>query len=320
MISPRIESPVFLVGAERSGSTMLRLMLQGHGCIAFAPEFDFVVDRVSDDASAALPGPEEFHEYLRANRIFLLQRLTIDCHLRYAEQVQSFLTQIRDRKPGCAKVVGATVHHGFDRLLRLWPDARFLHLIRDPRDVARSVISERWAGNVWTAVDVWIEAEKRWDAVLKAMPPDRWIEVKYENLLSEPERQLTEVCRFLKIPYDPRMLSYPEVSTYKAPNPKHAFQWKTKLNDREVQLIEAKVGPLLSLRGYEPSGLSLVTVGPRERKVLLIQDHWYRTRHRLKFFGVRLFLADYLVRRCGPRWLQNRVRDRIHAVINSRLK
>jgi hypothetical protein len=63
------------------------------------------------------------------------------------------------------------VHRHYDRLLRLWPEARFIHLVRDPRDVASSCIGMGWAGNVWTGVTRWIEAERLWDEVRGDLAP-----------------------------------------------------------------------------------------------------------------------------------------------------
>ena len=57
-----------------------------------------------------------------------------------------------------------------DRLTRIWPDARFIHLVRDPRDVARSVIPMGWAGNTWVGVERWMEAERLWDRVRSSLP------------------------------------------------------------------------------------------------------------------------------------------------------
>src|SRR6185369_10561789 len=95
---------------------------------------------------------------------------TVDRSLSYPQLIDSFLQQQRARsnKP----LVGATVHRHFDRLLRIWPVARFVHLVRDGRDVARSVIEMGWAGNLWTGCDRWIDAEQLWAKFSQMLPPD----------------------------------------------------------------------------------------------------------------------------------------------------
>ena len=141
-----IGSPVFLVAAERSGTTMLRLMLS---TIRRSPgaATGYAVNLMPE--SGGWPDLAAYREFLLTNRIFRLGHgFEIDPNLSYPELVNSFLEQLQRRtgKP----IVGALVHRHFDRLLRIWPDARFIHLIRDGRDVARSCIGMGWAGSVWT--------------------------------------------------------------------------------------------------------------------------------------------------------------------------
>jgi len=312
-----IERPVFLVGAERSGTTMLRLMLDHHPAIAFASESEYMVDWVTDDG--CFPPIETYREHLAADRIFQAGHYHFDPNLNYPELVNSFLVQRRDRsgKP----LVGATVHRSFDRLLHIWPDARFLHIIRDPRDVARSVIGMGWAGNVWTGLAKWLEAEQCWNRLQARLLPDRLVELKFEDLLKNPPGELARCCALFGLEYDPRMLSYPERSTYEAPDPTLSYQWRRKLSEREVQLVEARVGSLLTDRGYEPSGLPPIEVTPGLQRRLRWQDRRYRVAFRMKRYGLKLYTEDFLARRLGgpDRWRED-VRQRIHQVDRAYLK
>ena len=110
---------------------------------------------------------------------FRQRRLVINKGVDYPQLIDDFLRQKRDRdgKP----FVGAVVHHHFDRLLRIWPDARFIHLMRDGRDVGRSYIEMGWAGNMYTAVDGWILAEQLWSKLSQIVPEERRIDVRYED-------------------------------------------------------------------------------------------------------------------------------------------
>jgi hypothetical protein len=161
--------PIFLVGAERSGTTLLRLMLDHHPEIAFFSEFEFAIEHVSGRGD--FPDVDSYRHWLGNDRIFLDSGFHVDPTLAYPELVRSFLEQkrYRDRKP----LVGATVHAGFDRLGSIWPDARYIHLLRDPRDVARSTIAMGWAGNVWTGVERWLEAESTWSRLRDDLPRER---------------------------------------------------------------------------------------------------------------------------------------------------
>jgi hypothetical protein len=315
-----IENPVFLVGSERSGSTMLRLMLQHHPLIAFGSEFEFIVTPLSDAKDADWPDLDEVRNALELNRIFLKYKLEIDPSLAYPELVRSFLAQILARKPGDPRVLGATIHYDYHRLPKLWPDARYIHLLRDPRDVARSVIGMGWAGNVWNASKVWIKAEQQWDDLRSQIDPQRFTEVRFEDLAAHPTEELTRLCSFLGIPYDAAMLSYPEHSTYDAPDPKLTYQWKRKLSVRDVQLVESRVGDVMESRGYPLSGLPRIEVDAAEQKRLDRQNYWYKVKHRVNFMGPSLFTADYLARRIAPPAIRRMVQRRVDALVNANLK
>src|SRR5262249_10285452 len=142
----------------------------------------------------------------------------------------------------------------FDRLLRIWPDARFIHIVRDGRDVGRSVIERGWAGNMYTAVEPWIEAELLWSRLCPVLAAERRTEIRYETLVGEPVATLTRLCEFIGVPYDPAMLEYPHDSTFDRPSPQLIGQWKRKLSPDAVRLAEARIGPILIERGYELSG------------------------------------------------------------------
>ena len=139
--------PFFLVGAERSGTTLLRLMLSHHPEVDCAPEFEFVVDRLPADGG--WPDLADYHAWLRLDRVFLAHQLEIDPALAYPDLVRGFLAQFAGRVPG--PIVGATCHRHFERLEELWPGAKYVYLLRDGRDVARSNIGMGWEGNVWHA-------------------------------------------------------------------------------------------------------------------------------------------------------------------------
>ena len=280
-----VDRPLFLVGSERSGTTLLRLMLDHHPRISFFFEFQYAVSMMPE--IGGWPDLKTYHQHLRSDRIFGATLLTIDESLDYPRLIDSFLRQKRDRdgKP----LVGATVHYEFDRLLRIWPDARFIHLVRDGRDVARSVIEMGWAGNTHAAVDRWIMAETLWSSLSRELPPDRRMEVKYEDLIGRPRESLMKLCEWIGVPYDPEMLNYPFDSTYRPPSPSKIDQWKTKLTPAAIRLAESRIGPLLLERGYELSGHPPLEVTPMMAMKLNMQDRWYRATFRRKRYGTMLW-------------------------------
>lgn len=307
-----LRAPLFLVGSERSGTTLLRLMLDHHPDIAFEKEFDFAVERVS--AAGELPPIELYLDWIATVRGV---DYAIDRSLGYRELVNDFLRQ-KQAASGGKPHVGATIHRNFDRLPYLWPDARYIHLVRDPRDVARSVVQKGWAGNIYQAAEFWTKAERCWDALAPHLSAGQAIEVRYEDLVLQTESVLAAVCRFAGVDYSPRMLDYPaDAPQYPPPDPGLVMQWKTKLAPHDVALVEVRAAGLMERRGYEPSGRPLPAVGPVRHDLLLTAARLRRFRTRLEMLGPWLVALDVLGRRLGLRRMARHAQRGINAVEQS---
>jgi hypothetical protein len=311
-----VDQPIFLVGAERSGTTVCRLMIDHHPSITWCNEFEYAVDFMPKEGN--WPDLQRYYEHLEIHRIFQATGFEIDETLTYPELVNSFLIQrsVTREKP----IVGATVHRHYDRLLKIWPNAKFLHIVRDPRDVAPSCIGMGWAGNVWSGVDRWIEAEKLWEQVSASIPPENKLEFSYGDLIENNQETLNRICEFIGVPYDEKMLTYPENTDYSLPNPNLVSQWTKKLSDREVQLIEGKVGNLLEQRGFKSSGLPPKQPGFFELLSLKVQEKWYITSRRIRVFGLPLLLAETLTRKLNLKDLHKRQRLKMNAIQQTRIK
>jgi len=285
------KSPVFVVGAMRSGSTMFRLMLDAHPQISNPGEFDFLIAQVG--RGGELPDMKQYRRSLATNRGFQASGLKIDSGLGYVELIQSFIDQLwRDER-----ILSLNMHFNFDRLPLLFPNARYIHLIRDPRDVARSSIGMGWAGNIYHGVDIWTAAERCWDRLASRITPERYLEVRYETLLQNVTGELHRVCRFMGVEYSPRMLTYPSQSTYAAPDAQMTYQWKGRCRPRELQWIDWQLGKLLVQRGYELSGFGAQRPTLLERVTSATQNKYYLIVFRIKRYGVALYLENLLASR-----------------------
>lgn len=305
-----IERPFFIVGSERSGTTLLRLMLDHHPRLACHFEFEHAVQRVGDDGS--FPDLEEFIQWLPTARSFSTSGATIDPSLDYCSLIDDFLEQKR-RRDG-KEFVGATVHKHFDRLLYIWPEARFLHLVRDPRDVAPSCVAMGWAGNVWGGMERWLDAERLWDAFVTRLPVAHYHELKYEDLIRDARMTLSRVCDFLGVAFDEAMFSYVETTTYDAPNPARVEPWRTRAAPRDIQLVEARSGPLLTRRGYSPSDLPRLDISARERAVLEVENRLRRRLFHIKRYGLLLYAAENVTRRLRMRSLHSLCSNRMDVI------
>jgi hypothetical protein len=308
-----ISRPGFLVGAERSGTTLLRLMLSHHPQIAWANEFEYSVDKLPENG---WPDLDEYLAFLSNVRQFTSQNYEVDRSLSYPELVDSFLEQFRQKRGG-KPIVGATVHRHFDRLLRIWPDARFIHILRDGRDVARSRMELGWAGNMWTGVEAWMEVEKTWESLREKLSPDRRTEIRYEHLIADARGELARLCEFLGVNFDEAVFDYTKTTHFKPPDLKRVSSWRTKLRPEEVRLAEAYIGSMLAERGYELSDLPPLEITPAMERQLRRDDYWSRVRHRMKELGPLLFFEGWFARRLGGRRWRARV-ERQLAVIRHR--
>ena len=289
-----MEAPAFLVGAERSGTTLLRLMLDGHPDVSWPCEFDFALDWPSAK-QGEWPDLMAYWSVLAEARQARQHRLLIRAELDFPLLVRSLLDQLgaRTRKP----VVGVTAHRHFARIQQLWPDARFMHLVRDGRDVARSHVEMGWAGNVWAAASAWREAERDWLRVCAEVPAERRIELRYEALVRDPRRELTRICEFLGVAYSPEMLDYPLRSNYEAPDPRMTERWREKLSTRELAWLEREIGRELRARAYAPSPVHAAWIPAPRRLALRAGDRLGRARFRMRRYGARLWAKHLVARR-----------------------
>lgn len=276
----------------------------------------FLVEEIGDDGS--WPPLDRYYDRLDRDRAFRASGLSVDRALSFPELLDSFLGQVRARQD--RPQVGATVHRHFDRLLRVWPRARLIHMLRDGRDVARSCIAMGWAGNAWTGAGRWLDAEQLWERIVGTLEPGQFVDVRYEDLVERPRETLTRICRLLELSFHPAMLEYARDTTYDAPDPSLAQAWRSKAAPEEVRLAEARLGTLLSRRGYPPSGLPALEVDRAAERRLRRQDRRARLRFRLHRYGAGLVAAELLTRRLGLRRLHRAVERRWQVVDIAHLK
>jgi hypothetical protein len=151
-----------------------------------------------------------------------------------------------------------------DLLAGLFPEARFVHVIRDGRDVARSLVQTSFGPNrLARAAEVWTRRVSAGQASGARLRAGRYLEVRYESLVGEPAATLRSVCAFLELEFRDQML-HPEDGATLLPEgerPHHANlerpvtpglrDWRRDMPDTDVALVEALAGDLLSELGYE---------------------------------------------------------------------
>ncbi|MEM6889074.1 MAG: sulfotransferase [Pseudomonadota bacterium] len=304
--------PVFvLYGALRSGTTLLRLILRAHPQIHSAHENDFFLDHLHTTAE----GVRLDVDGLSQDWVFRKSGLKVPSTTDGQAAFEDLLAQ------HCGTHDGPTVlvlHRGLGRLLDRRPEIPVIHLIRDPRDVARSSIGMGWVGTAWHGVRHWLRTERDWDLNAGRMP--LVCTVYYEDLVRDPVQELTRICAFLGLSYDEAMMNYVETSTYSAIDPAMAEQWRRKMTPRDIALVEHEAGELLESRGYAASGHPVTSPQAIERFKLNMRNRIGTWRTRTRRYGWMDPVSYGIAKRLGMRRIQQQIKSRLDAKRHSFLK
>lgn len=302
-------SPTFLIGAERSGTTLFRLMVDSHPEITCIESLDYVINAVGADGS--FPSLSDYAVRLETENVFSTSGFVLDTSLPDLAAVANDFVDQRKRAAGKSEAA-VMAHNGLDAILRIWPDARFIHIVRDPRAVALSAKAFEWGTAVYFGVSRWADLMDEWDRVTSSMGPDRVMEIRFEDLVSDCETVLTKVCNFLGNTYTDEMLSYAIETDYDRPIASKATDWQNEITNRETQEIEARVGHRLVAKGYEPSALPSIEVGSRDMTKMRAMVRVLKWRHKLEFFGLA-GIGELFARKAGLDDLQTKLKKKMNA-------
>jgi len=272
--------PIVLMAAPRSCAHLLQRALAGHPVIAFAAPFDFLVDAIRRDGR--FMKAEAFARVAERNGAVDRLGLVVPRGPGFADIARHLLGQIASKKPA-AHIVGITLQRGADRALWLWPDARFIHFVRDGRDVAAAEVAAGWSGNLWHGIAHWIATEQLWERMANKLPADRQISISFELLRAEPENQLRRICAFLGLAFDPGMLK-----AFESPPPSSG-RWR-KAPAAELSAAEHAAARGLLQNGYLLSG-TVRPPGAFRRILLRANRRAAIAAKRRELFGLRGWLV-----------------------------
>jgi hypothetical protein len=269
----------FVVGAGRSGTTLLRAMLDSHPDLAVPGESWFIVEyaprfrhrwwrRFDGDAFSTALFEHSYFMRWGLDASDVRAALAAAPPADYASAVRAVYVGYAARQGKaryCDKTPGYVLH--IDVLSDLFAESCFVHLIRDGRDVALSLreIDEWGPSKVAGAAKYWVEHVNAGRVSGQALGPSRYLEVRYEDLVDDPESALRSVCGFIDLPFDDCMLSYYERADQvmasialpqhheriRKPPTRDLRSWRTEMLAADVAAFEAIAGPLLSELGYE---------------------------------------------------------------------
>jgi hypothetical protein len=269
--SERTGPPFFIVGSARSGTTLLRLMLNAHPDVAVPPESRFITELWRGESEV---GVKSFLNALSGHDRFTAWELPIEAvrqeiggreRMPYADTIDGAYrayARARGKKRWGDKTPRYVESIPF--LAKLFPDARFVHLVRDGRNVALSYADVPFGPKtVAKAAELWARRVSAGISAGRSLEPGRYIEMRYEDLVEDIEGRTKELTEFLDLPFDEGMLDYtersrsdvlPRAAKY---NP-HVTEkpiartrsWETDMPDRHVAVFEALAGPVLTELGY----------------------------------------------------------------------
>jgi hypothetical protein len=266
----------FVVGCTRSGTTLVRSILDTHPDVAFAPEAPAFAAWFADRRGRYETGggfdADRFRADVVARPFFDRWELStdeLDAALASADptDVAAALRAVyalHAARRGKSRYGDKTPRnvHSIDGIARLLPETVFVHVVRDGRDVTRSLMAVDWGSSTpGEAMLHWRVAIEAGRAAGGRVGPGRYREVRYEALVAEPEPVVRELCRFVGLDYDPAMLRYYERSDLPGreakdhhrlgePPRKAPTDWRTHMSARQVEVLEAIAGPTLAECGY----------------------------------------------------------------------
>lgn len=272
-----VRGPLFLAGIDRSGIGLLGELLEEHPEIAVTRRINFWSFYYNRYGDLAKPDNLDrcLADMMRYTRISRLQpqpeQLRSDFQRGEPTYARLFalLQEQNLRRLGKSRWADKSLNSEryADTILAAYPTAKMIHIIRDPRDRYVSQLTHRGAkkGKIGGGTSLWL-----WSARLAERNernyPDRYKVVQYEDLVSDPEEFLRDLCDFLHEPYSPEMLlvgqgdSRPGAPAARAPREIRTTsvgRYQGALSDRELAFMQMVTGREMARYGYRPEALHL---------------------------------------------------------------
>ena len=269
--------PFFIVGNDRSGTTMLRLILD-RSSVAIPPESMFLVDFEPVRGAGGLGEPDAAAKFMR--RVWEHPRvrlwgiagdppavppgLTHEEAYRFAVEAPfRAYAELNEKERWADKTPLYLAHIG--ELAEIWPEARFVVLVRDGRDVALSLLGVPFGpNNVWAAARFWargidlgVDAANRFG--------DRVLTVRYEDVVAEPATRVKSLCAFLGLEYEHDLLAIEHTDSAKVLKDQAGWftnvwaginsaavgKWRREMSPDDQRVFDQVAGAQLERMGYE---------------------------------------------------------------------
>jgi hypothetical protein len=290
--------PLFVLGVSRSGTTMLRVILDRSPGIAI-PDETFFVPQLAHRHRGEVDPQELLDDVRRMPRIAAwgVPAEAFSARLRAGMSTSEALDAVfsayaaKHGKPRWGDKTPMYLRH-LGLVDRLFPEAQYVHLIRDGRDAAlafldmpEGVVTRTWAHPRSPAAFAceWRTEVQRARELGRRVGRSRYHEVRYEDLVSDTEGVVRSICEFAGLPFEPEMLEFagavdvsakPHHQRLLQPPTRGLREWRTQMSADDARAFEAIAGDLLADLGYELSTPTPASPGARASASLA----WYRAR------------------------------------------
>lgn len=277
---------------------MLGAILGAHTACVCVPESQFASDLLREHVRAEPGfGLTETVEKIREHFRFRLWELRIDwdgevcsdCISSYADLMEFLVRRYADEHDRASAAIWvdhtpSNTRHA-TTLLDIFPDAKFIHIVRDGRAVSASICPLDWGPNVVAASAPWWAERVGYGLAAEAsLGPARVLRVRYEDIVLRTKETVRGVTDFLGLEFSSGMLEAGGFARPAFTRDQHALvgrppdcsrvdAWRASLTDRQVEIFEYLTADLLSYLGYEPRfGMGATPPTSRERFGFAVND------------------------------------------------
>lgn len=300
--------PVFIGGCDRSGTTLLGAMLGAHSRFICTPESQFKTDvLLYFNLEAEKVNFESVLNMIKKSFRFKIWEFDLksvsnkEIWASYPELITWLIKEYAikmgknnpefwvDHTPSNIKYAAT--------LFKMFPEAKMIHIVRDGRAVASSVIPLDWGPNtIDGAAHWWLENIAYGLALESSLDRSKIIRVKYEDLVIKPEETLRVLCEYIGVSYESQMaqgcgFKVPKFTISQHPkigkrlDIKRINAWKSELKPRQIEIFESLTYEVLSYLGYYPNfGIKAKQPTALERFIFKIYDFFKRKINRVIFF------------------------------------
>ncbi|PKG93000.1 sulfotransferase [Paraglaciecola sp. MB-3u-78] len=236
----KLYNPLFLLGTQRSGTTLLTRILSSHPRLYIQNE---------------LPMDDLFSGHL--DKETLLKRITTKVF-----DIHSVSLPIEKGEELLWGWKEPLLTYELDVLERCFPDSKYILIIRDGRGVVNSYMDNRWGlgTNAYTGALRWQKEVALQMAFAKKMQ-GKCLTIRYEDLVQNLPEVLAQLCDFIGVEFSPQMLEFhnkkldfqvnrENINTTKPADQSHSDKWRKALTSREIALVELVAGRELEANGY----------------------------------------------------------------------